>query len=341
MGRFLVLVLKRMNEFVRVVEPWGVFIGVIALILALMTFALELEDQRDERLFRAWDFLLEYDRNSRAYRIGESDVYTSPAGAVYQALEFLNRKVEGRLCSSLLKSMFQFFSGATNRECLFPSRARQSLAYRYITSVELTGIDLPEADLAYTDFSYTILSGANLENANLEGANLKYANLVGANLKYADFSEASLYYANLGGANLKSANLGGVNLKNANLANAVLVNALFTFACMENADLTDAELHTASLYQANLTNAELKNVDLSNVSFKKTNVTNANMTEAIGLTPKQLKEACVSDPKMPPKYKIQSTIDWENQKCDGNLSTEICDIEVHHSRGELILVEER
>ena len=150
MGRFLILVLTGINNFVRIVEPWGVFLGVIALLLAVISFAIELDDQRDERLFRAWEFLHEYDQSARKLDNRESNLFVSPAGAVHQALEFLNRNYEGEFCASWLKATFQFFTGSTNRKCLFPPRTRQSLANLHLQAVILVEIELPKADLAIT-----------------------------------------------------------------------------------------------------------------------------------------------------------------------------------------------
>ena len=362
MGRFLILVLKRITKFGRELESWIVSLSAFVGLITFLPVALDLEDQMDERTLRAWEFLLEHEQTAWAFDSGKSelkapDTYTSQegeieksSGAVYRALELLNREFKGRLCAPWLIPMFQYFTGSTSRQCFFPSQARESLAQRYLQSVNLVGIELAKADLEKTDFSYADLSEANLKNANLLRANLKDAKLFNANLKNANLSRANLkdtrlYKANLKNAdlsranlkdaklqsanlkdaklqsaNLKNADLSRANLENARLVDAALVNSELFEACMKDANLTDAELNKADLRKTDLTNANLNFADLSNTDFENTNVTNANMTGVIGLTAKQLKESCVSDPETPPKLQNQHTVDWNNQICGGGQS---------------------
>ncbi|MBH0775594.1 pentapeptide repeat-containing protein [Nocardia bovistercoris] len=131
------------------------------------------------------------------------------------------------------------------------SQRRPERRYRAEEPLDLTGLRAPRADLH--EFP---LTNARLADTELTGANLRAATLDGAHLDHA---------------NLIAANLTDASLKNAHLRDARLNNATLT-----NADLTGADLTRATLSAADLTGTIL---------------IGANLTDAIGLTTRQLEQA--------------------------------------------------
>ena len=99
------------------------------------------------------------------------------------------------------------------------------------------------------------------------------------------------------GANLSNANLQGANLGRADLRKAYLF-----FADLQGAKLTYANLQGAVLERANLQGANLQGASLWGAILGGANLQGASLTQAMGLTGKQLDEACGDDKTKLPDY---------------------------------------
>jgi uncharacterized protein YjbI with pentapeptide repeats len=120
--------------------------------------------------------------------------------------------------------------------------------------------------------------GKTIYRANFEGADLSLTSANGADFRGATFARA----------NLEDANWKDVRLEAANMKGATLVGTDLSRAHLAGADLSGAQLDFSHLAHVNF-NA----VKLENASLLYTNLAHANLTEAIGLTPDQLRKGCV------------------------------------------------
>ncbi len=179
------------------------------------------------------------------------------------------------------------------------------------------GASLRGRDLRYADASRAFLANADLRRANLQGADLRGANLQGANLYSANLQEANLwralltraalFEANLQGAdlffaNLQEANLGSAKLQGADLEDAKLQGADLEGANLQGSKLIRANLNEARLFFANLQGARLIRANLKEARLFFANLEGADFTDAKGLTPKQLDEACGNPETTLPDY---------------------------------------
>jgi uncharacterized protein YjbI with pentapeptide repeats len=119
-----------------------------------------------------------------------------------------------------------------------------------LSSADLHNIDLRPSGAERNDTNpLDIASGLEefdghrtvLIGMDLHGAALDGANLKGAALPGANLSEASLHYTDLRRADLSNADLSRADLEGADLSNADLKVAILDEADLTNADLTDAQ----------------------------------------------------------------------------------------------------
>ena len=146
---------RRAHAFVRAIEPWGILIAVIALVMAMIDF--------------------EEDRTARAWQLLASDA-PGNSGKIW-ALEHLGR---ARHCADwipwfgLLPEGWQDF--VSSRDC--DPRA------------PLHGIDLSSGDEGPSTYLREVrLEGASIRGADLARADLLYANLAGAQISQTNLRE--------------------------------------------------------------------------------------------------------------------------------------------------------
>lgn len=277
----------------RLVRGLVIFFTLFGALIAVVTFVVDLEDRQSERIFRAWQVVREFASRSEG------------GSSLREALQFLNREFDGSLCWFPVGWGSEKLTG-NRRECLFPSKNRESLVGLRARRVDLTGIDL---------------SGANLSGANLSGANLRGAILRHAILRNATLIAADLVSADLSGADFSGADLSANNFSRSDVRRALVGNRLFdfsrariseaigngTFTCdgisavlrnisprepRERTDLSGAKLSGArlpganllgaNLTRANLSGANLAGADLWCVDFTDAKLTGANLTGAKG-----------------------------------------------------------
>ncbi len=110
---------------------------------------------------------------------------------------------------------------------------------------------------------------------------------VGCNLEGADLTNTCVKAHDLHGANFDG-------------ANAVLM-------CMSFANFTDATFRGTDLSGANLAHAKLDGANLSGAVMDATSLKGTDLTRALGLTQKQLDQACGdSDTKAPAGLKVHT-----------------------------------
>jgi uncharacterized protein YjbI with pentapeptide repeats len=146
----------------------------------------------------------------------------------------------------------------------------------YIVHSALVSVQLGGANLRGSDLSGAALLGADLGGADLREANLSATVLSHATLTSADLRDSNLRGAHLDGVTLPVANLSGVNLN----------GAFLNDADMQAANLTDADLTNSELVAADLTDADLSGANLSGAILY-----GATLTDAEGVTTRQLAKA--------------------------------------------------
>ena len=284
-----------------ILEPWGIFGAIAALLFTFVAIMIDLERRQSERTFQAWQVL----RALQNDRLGTGPPLRVIGSYPREALEFLNREFVGYWCHDWVERLSIKLTGNDRRRCVFPAKTRESLAGLVAPGTELLTVNLFRA---------------NLEQADLSEANLAQAYLVDADFVQADLSRASLYNANLTRTDLSIANLEGASLVGADLTDAVMPGANLAHACLIAADLSDtilsfANFSGASLYSADLRNAQLVGTDLSE----------ADLAEVHNLEQFQLDGACGS---APPRN-IPSGLTWRPlQSCreDGSSARTLFDL---------------
>ena len=266
----------RNRNWYRTIEITALLLGILGVLPALFTFWIESDDRLSERTFRAWEIILAVsDRNVEETQpeVGDQNVEEgAPVAAgstAREALEFLNRKFDGRFCSALLRRVSIAVTGNARRRCLFPAKEKAILDYLRLPRVNLNGINLDSAQLRV---------------ANLRGVTLFDAVLTNAQLGYADLSNADFTGADLTGAILNR---------------AVLDDAIFWFADLTGAEIDGRSLRDASFCGANLSEVDFGESDLQGCNFENADLSGADLQNTLGLMPHQLQVACAEPGAQP------------------------------------------
>ena len=212
----------------KALEPIGIMIAVVALVLTLLAF------REDAKLRRA------------TFDAFKEEAEDRKAGA------------EGRAWSLIYQA-----EGSTG-----DGGRRYALQYLYGRGVDLTGLPLEKAYLVDVNLPGARLFSANLSAAILNAADLSAANLSEAKLIETDLSEANLFNADLREAKLIKTDLFDANLREADLFGAKLIKAKLiktdlTGATLREADLSAAILSGAILHDVDLSGVKLIMTDLS------------------------------------------------------------------------------
>lgn len=232
-GRFVLSFPNSLQKAVRFIEPWGISLAVIGLLLALIAFLIELEDRQSERIFRAWDVVL------------KSEASRASGGSARQALEYLNREYDGWGCGILMHQISLTFTGVKSRECLIPRKRRESFISVQLPKAILVGANLEGAILDNANLASSSLAHSNLRGASLAGVNLESVNLYGADLSFSDFDDTLSFISDIFGATgprLENTNLQNALLAEANLSDADLGRTLLTGAILTQSDVSGARL---------------------------------------------------------------------------------------------------
>lgn len=316
---------SRLHRGVVAIEPWGILVAVVALVLTVVQFWADYQDRVNERVVRAWTLV------------------TTPApgnSGKIDALEYLNRE-DGWLCFEwlwdgcviVLKSRSEFveidlspwrldgnaflvgvdLQGANLQNAILSKAnlkdanlSEADLSEADLSSADLSGADLSGAKLKRADFTVSRAPGINLaadlSGADLSGADLTEARLAGVDLSGANLSKANLFIAKLEGANLFFANLTGADLTKTNLRDATLMDA----------NLSEANLFDAGLYGALLRDADLSGANLEEAKLDDADLSGANLTGVRGLSQQQLDAACTSFATPPV---LPQTLTWNERRC--------------------------
>lgn len=172
---------------------------------------------------------------------------------------------------------------------------------------------VPTADEGQVELlERTVRVGVSLERMGLHDVNLNDINLVGADLSQVDLRDSSLILANLNGAYLDGANARCVNFTGATLIGAHLERAQLDDSLFKKATPVRTRTPQGSLARADLSKTYLIGTEFNSISLAGTNFTgarfenvrfeNVDLTEAVGLTQKQLEGACKEgDVRLPEK----------------------------------------
>ncbi len=180
---------------------------------------------------------------------------------------------------------YYFFSSCTSKSC---------------KGIDFFLADLEGADLEDAELESIRLSGANLHNANLQKANLEGADLTGTILTATNLEGAILNKIKGGTIFLddnkiaKDSRIGSKSV-NTNFQSALLNRAKLIEAELSEAILIDADLRAANLDKANLRGATLDGAELYGSSLNKTDLRSVDLSKVVGLTQKQINQACVDE----------------------------------------------
>lgn len=239
----------------RNIEPWGVLLAVIGLVVTLIAFWIDYSDRIEERTVRAWQLLTE----EASGNSGKS-----------AALQYLNGE-DGLCLAGWCLYVMKPRIPLTGIDLSPPGQAQRAIGHEP-SGVYLRGVKLP---------------GADLSQANLSGADLARANLAGSNLRQANLSGARLGRANLSGSKLNGANLSRVILWATDLSNAKLGPAM-VIPQEQNSDFgltperLDTDLSKAAFFRVNLSGADLSFTNLSGLNLSNSNLSAANLASACG-----------------------------------------------------------
>ena len=228
---------KRFHRRVEAFQPWGIFVAVLALCLAVVEFWIDYGDRVGQREARMWQVL--------------ATTTTGTAGKI-GALEYLNRE-DGLFCADILVGRLGWLHKEyPNSRCLILLKPKSLLLGIDLSrathsrgrgpDAERSGVYLRGIDLFNAELHSALLSGALLKDANLRQANLDKADLANADLRRADLREATLVDALLPDTKLMFIDLRGATATGANLNRAI-----FDHAQLDGANLLDADLRSASL----------------------------------------------------------------------------------------------
>ena len=218
----LLWVFRPFNDSFRIIE-------MLAIMLAITAFFMELDNQQEEREARAWQLIT-------TEAVGNS-------GKVW-ALQSLNNKYWSIAPNWWLLKRGQLSLEGVDlsppdlpdggdmleRVTPFQVRCQQERHMTYLARIELPDAELLGAKLICTNLLAANLIGARLVRADFRGAILRKAILQQAVLVYADLrdtdlTDARLQKAWLTGADLRGANLASASLDGANLWQADLRGA--------------------------------------------------------------------------------------------------------------------
>lgn len=133
---------------------------------------------------------------------------------------------------------------------------------------------------------------------------LSYANLRGSWAREYEFDNAEFTGDYLECSDFADAHLAGADLRSSHLERAKLPGAHLEGARLQGAHLDNARLEGAHLDGAHLDGARLKGTRMDNAVLKGTTLKGADLSDAVGLTQKQVDSAiCGEDTKLPANLK--------------------------------------
>ena len=238
-----------LQRFMHGFEPWGILFVILALLISLAGFIMGMEDRQSERIFRAWQLVVQSEEVARKHNVQnvatEFDQYFGHD--IVPALEYLNRSFSGRLCHKWLGTIFNDWMGSIRRECVIPKKSR----------VKFYGLYLPRNDLSEAQLPSAVFVSVNLRQSFFGEAYLMDASFFGCDLTEANFSNAYLNSAKLIGADLRSVKLDDAKMGGASFRNSDIRGASLRYSDVSNADFEGAMLDGADLFMTNLAGAKL------------------------------------------------------------------------------------
>lgn len=281
---------SQIHGIVKELEPWGIRIAVIALIITFVQFSCEHEDRIEERQVRAWQLL--------------ATKVPGNSGKI-AALQYLNKE-DGLLCFEWLRGKLNWLHRSdSNSACVILFKGRNPLV----------GIDFSPPNNSASDYLSDDSLGAFLEGVDLRQAMLERANMSRAVLFGADLSGADLRQANLSKAILNIANLSKADLVKVDLSHACLLCTNLSGAVLADANLSNAFLRFANMRGANMRGANLDGADLDYADFRGVeNLTQSQLTKACGNKKTKLPEGltinfCDKDKRIHKCFSVSNTTD--------------------------------
>lgn len=250
--------------FLRVIEPLGIVIAALGVLLAIGGFIVSWIEIREVRV--VWKATLDEFQESRISREGGLLSLTLERIQAARVLDHV-RDENGQVKKAAVgwhTTLGEYYACNTysGRIKQFTARTGQIplLETMVALDIPLRGIQMQSVNYVASQERSCALAGIYLAGADLVGAessnsNLRCANLQGAKLIAADFSMSCLKSAILRRADLTRADLKKVDLSQADLSNA----------CLAGAELQGARLKNADFSGADLTGLDLGGVDLSAV----------------------------------------------------------------------------
>lgn len=233
----------------RAIQPLGIALSLIALLVATVTLALTAAEVSESRVLRQEErdlrrillFSIAYESLERARQRDEAKPACSKNTRSGQ-IPILNELARSRMVMTFLDASGVLLSTVSpDQSMVTPGLEMKgaSLGWARFHRANVTNADFRYAYLTHAHFVESCARGAWFDAANLASANFEKSVL-----SYTKFGDADLSYGNFSGANLTGSDLSSANLSNANLQDTVLDWANVTDTIFANTNgMTQAQLN--------------------------------------------------------------------------------------------------
>ncbi len=243
---------------VRVFEPWGIVLAVVALFITMIALMLDVEGRQAEKTLRAWAIVTSatsqsLPRERRSMRVAAEG--GTQGGGIMSAMEYLNEERPAKWCAP--KWIMRLLTAGHTHHCVFPRKRREVFS----------GLQLRHVVLISSNLKNAVLLDANLENAELGEAKLSGARMQGSNLAGAVLSRADIRAANFTGAAMQRVELSEVNAMGSVFTGTQLIEAVLVGGQFQNANFQDSDLRKVRADRANFRGGDLSAARLDGGSF--------------------------------------------------------------------------
>lgn len=197
---------------VKILEPWGILLAVIGLLLNLYSLEKDRESRRNQTI-------------NNAISIVTNAAYTQNSFGVEQALNVLKSEkfvLEGLTLNGLILRDINL----ENLELRRSNFSKTDFTYSKFSMSKMTEVNLQGANLHRVDFTRSVLYLADLRRAQFLHSTMKWTMLASSKMGktlvlFSDLSGANLFNTDLRGANISGSDFrGALNLTRKQLESA-------------------------------------------------------------------------------------------------------------------------
>jgi uncharacterized protein YjbI with pentapeptide repeats len=284
------------GEFFIVIEPIGIALAAIGLIITCFQLWYEFGHRQEERNVRNWQILA-------------SD--TTSITAKIHAIEYLlNNKIDisgiDISCKNYRDRPIGNF-GYGDRGLRFYSYIQWCKNYSTINNMNLSAKQFKNTELNQVSFAGLDLVNSNFDHLNMDNASFNKTNLKNASFKNTTISDSEFVNAGLFGVDFSYANLIRTDFEDPDFYQYNLIhnntisfhNATLSGVRLINAVLNDSSFVSANLELVDFSNTLFFNTNFENSTFFKVNISDADLTDTSGLTQDMLNNAWAWEDALP------------------------------------------